>query len=227
MKQQRYNVFNQIHKALRALFYDTAMAIQQTDFDKPQAAATIARVQHVLDLLDDHSHHEDTFLFPEVTKYNPSLAEQFEKDHENDHKLTNELRERIAEWNGATDPAQKVTIGQGIFYAFNEFVAFNLYHMNREENELLLSLWSNFTDEQLMGISMQIIASIKPEILAYEMEWMMRSLSNDEIIGWMTGVKMNASTEQYLQLVGAAQRLLPAERWNVVHQALELKIELV
>lgn len=227
MSQQRYNVFNQIHKALRALFYDTAMCIQQTDFDKPEAAKTIARVQHVLELLDDHSHHEDTLLFPQVMKYDRALAERFEKDHGEDHKLTEDLRARILEWNNTSDPAQKAAIGQDIFYAFNEFVAFNLYHMNREENELLQSLWANFTDEELMGIQMQIIASIKPEILMFEGEWMLRAMSNNEIIRWMTGVKMKAPAEQYLELVGTAQRVLPAERWAAVHHALEPKMELV
>jgi hypothetical protein len=29
----RYNMFNQIHKALRVLLYDTGVLISQTDFD--------------------------------------------------------------------------------------------------------------------------------------------------------------------------------------------------
>ena len=37
----RFNVFNQIHKGLRAMLYDTALTLQQTHFDDAgQADAT-------------------------------------------------------------------------------------------------------------------------------------------------------------------------------------------
>jgi len=32
---QRYNIFNQLHKGLEALLYDTAIMIQQTSFCQP------------------------------------------------------------------------------------------------------------------------------------------------------------------------------------------------
>jgi hypothetical protein len=44
MSENRYNVFNQIHKALRSLLYDTAVCIQKTDFSSDAASATIEKV---------------------------------------------------------------------------------------------------------------------------------------------------------------------------------------
>jgi len=219
--QNRYNVFNQIHKALRHLFYDTALAIQQTDFDKPSAAGTVSKVRLVLDLLDEHSHHEDTYLFPNVMQHEPALAASFGKDHEVDHKLTEELREHLAAWETATTEQQKIAHGQSIFYAFNEFVAFNLYHMNREENELLYALWKYFTDAELLQMQQQIIDSIRPEIMALESAWMMRSLSNGEIVGWLRAVKHSAPEEIHYRLMHLAKENLTSERFAEVHAAVE------
>jgi hypothetical protein len=222
----RYNVFNQIHKALRALFYDTALMIQRTDFNKAEANATIERVRLVLNLLDGHSHHEDNFLFPHVMKHDAKLASEFEKDHEIDHELVEELTEHLNNWEKAISGSEKTEAGQKIFYAYNEFLAFNLYHMNKEETVLLYNLWSHYTDEELFGFTQQIIASIPMETLVIEMEWMMRSMSNDEIIEWLKCVKLGAPQELFLQLVMMAQKLLPANRWATIHAAIEPKMAL-
>jgi len=36
VRMQRFNIFNQLHKGLQALLYDTALMIQQTDFTRSQ-----------------------------------------------------------------------------------------------------------------------------------------------------------------------------------------------
>jgi hypothetical protein len=166
-------------------------------------------------------------VFPLVMKHDAALAAEFEKDHEVDHKLTEELRDSISTFEQAASSEDKIRLGQKIFYAFNEFIAFNLYHMNKEENVLLYALWSNYSDAELMDMSHRIVASIAPDVMKIEAEWMLRSMSNDEIVVWMKGVQMGATEEMYLQLVGAAQHILPQERWLAVHAALEPKMALV
>ena len=52
---QRYNMFNQIHKSLRVLLYDTAALIGRTDFDDPsQLDAVNERVKGVVIAFDKH-----------------------------------------------------------------------------------------------------------------------------------------------------------------------------
>ena len=41
MKNSRYNIFDFIHKAWRALLYETALVLQQTDFDNTEDAVSI------------------------------------------------------------------------------------------------------------------------------------------------------------------------------------------
>ncbi|HEY1031309.1 MAG TPA: hypothetical protein VGD89_06020, partial [Flavipsychrobacter sp.] len=82
MSENRYNVFNQIHKALRALLYDTAVCIQKTDFSSDAASAAIEKIALVVNLFDEHAYHEDTYLLPLVTAHNAALVAEFENDHE-------------------------------------------------------------------------------------------------------------------------------------------------
>lgn len=221
MTQNRYNVFNQIHKGLRHLMYDTALRIQTTDMSATDAEEVINSVSLVVDLFDEHAHHEDKFVLPMVEKHNPALVADFEKDHELDHKLSEGLRELVAAWKNAATAQERNTIGQGIFYAFNEFIAFNLYHMNREEDTMLATLWKHNTDEELIAASQAIVASIPPDILMLESKWMMRSMNNAEITEWMTAIKHGAPAEVYTAYMQMAEQELPAERYHAISAALD------
>lgn len=216
---QRYNVFNQIHKGLRALLYDTALCIQQTDFNTAAAQQTIDKVLLVVDLFDEHAHHEDAHLLPLAEKHNPRLVEEFESEHEVDHRLSQSLRDHAAAWAVAATESEKVMHGQAIFYAFNEFIAFNLYHMNKEENMLLLNLWKHYTDNDLHMAERAIIENIQPETLMTESRWMMRSLSNNEIIQWLKGIQFGAPLEVFTMYFGMAQEEVSAERWQTIAAA--------
>lgn len=222
MNDKRYNVFNQIHKALRALLYDTAVRIQQTDFDTPAASVTVDAVRLVVDLFDDHAHHEDEYILPMVQAVNPVLVNEFEEEHVVDHRLSSALRDHTAAWHAAATPAEKLLHGKSIYYAFNEFIAFNLYHMNKEENILLLTLWKHHTDDELLAAQGAIIANIKPEYLMIESRWMVRSISNTEMIGWLKGVQLSSPAPVFDMLLAMAQEELPASRWQQIGAALQL-----
>ena len=54
----RINVFNQIHKGLRAMLYDTALALQQTHFaDSDQSDAADKKVRTTAEMIDAHTAH--------------------------------------------------------------------------------------------------------------------------------------------------------------------------
>ena len=72
----RFNIFNQIHKALRAMLYDTSLNLQQTYFaDADEAGAAVEKVNQVIDIFEEHAASEDHFVFPAIDKYEPSLAD--------------------------------------------------------------------------------------------------------------------------------------------------------
>lgn len=215
--KNRYNVFNNIHKGLRHMLFQAQIDVQRTDFSNPAADATITDLEYVLECYDTHADHEDHFILDNIASKEPAITEELEKDHIVDHQLSDNLRQQIELYKAATDMDSKAAAGQEIFYALNEFIAFNLYHMNKEERVLLPLLWKHFTDGEILEMEHKIVASIPPPVLIAESRWMMRSINNGEISSWMTGIKMGAPEPVYQMFVQMAKEELPEVRFTALN----------
>lgn len=217
----RYNIFNQIHKGLRALLYETSLQLQQTDFtNTDEAEAATQKVELVLDLFDAHAYTEDTFILPELQQYEPSVVDVFEKEHQKDLMLSNQLSEWLKAFGYAIAPGAKKDIGKAITIAFIDFMIFNLEHMKKEEDVLNKLLWNYYTDPQLKAITQAILAHVPADKMPQYSKWMMRGLANDEIIGWLKEVKNNAPDFVFQSLMGLSSAELSEQRWQQVQEQL-------
>lgn len=213
----RFNIFNQIHKGLRAMLYDTSLTLQQTSFlDADEAETAMEKVRQVVDIFDEHAAHEDHFVLPAIRQYEPSLVDAFELEHIKDHDLTEKLRGLLTVYNHAVKPEVKIETGQAIVRAFIDFMIFNLEHMTREETILNKILWRYYSDEELKAINQRIVAVIPATELEVTSAWMMRGLSNNEISGWLKTVEKNAPEPVFTQLFSLAERELPETRFRKI-----------
>lgn len=211
MESNRYNVFNNIHKGLRGMLFDIQQKVQKTSFSGTKAQALIDEIKTALYYFDEHANHEDRFILDEIIKQEPQIALALQEDHIEDHKLSEGLRAFIAEWENATTPEGQEAAGKEIFYALNDFIAFNLYHMNKEEQVLLKLLWKHYTDEEILTMEDRIVKNIPPDVLIAESRWMLRSLSTQEIAAWFGGMKANAPAEVFGLFKTLAHEELPAD----------------
>ncbi|HEY6503823.1 MAG TPA: hemerythrin domain-containing protein [Chitinophagaceae bacterium] len=218
---QRYNIFHQVHKGLKALLYETALQVQHTDFwNVEEADDAIDRIKEVIRLFEKHADSEDTLVFPAVEKYDPAIADAFEQEHVKDHLLGQLLNGCIARYKGAAVITEKATAGKEMQSAFSKFMVFNLEHMAKEEDVLNPILWRHYTDAELMGITQQIIARIPEDYMAQYSKWMMRGLNNAEITGWLKGVEKNAPEFVFQSLFVTAEKELPQRRFRLVLESL-------
>lgn len=204
------------------MLYDTAIRLQQTDFSQPQASEVVEQLHQVLVYFDEHAENEDQFILPHIRKHNAVLIDELENDHVIDHNLTQSLFDHIQEWKTTDSAGQREAIGQRILVAFNEFIGFNLYHMNKEENVLMDQLWQHYTDADIRHMEHEILQSIPPQTLMAESRWMMRSINDKEVIGWLSGIKQGAPTTVFDTFLQMAQEELPTERLKKVHAGLAL-----
>lgn len=217
----RYNIFNQIHKALRAMLYDTSLSLQQTCFaDANEAEAALEKVRVVVDVFDAHAEHEDRFILPAIQQYEPSLVDAFEQEHEKDHALSESLRGLLIVYRHAIKAGVKIETGQAINRAFTGFMIFNLEHMAKEETVLNKILWRYYTDAHLGALNQQIVAAIPPAEMEMTSAWMMHGMSNTEICDWLKAVEKNAPQPVFNQLFSIAERELPADRFRRVQESL-------
>ncbi len=217
----RYNIFNHIHKGLRALLFETALQLQQTDFtNADEADAATQQVQLVLDLFDEHAHTEDQYVLPELQQYEPSVVDVFEKEHQKDLLMSRQLSEWLKAFGYAIAPGAKKDIGKGINIAFVDFMNFNLEHMKKEEDVLNNLFWNYYTDPQLKALTQAILAHVPKDKMPAYSKWMMRGLSNDEITSWLKEVKNNAPDFVFQSLMDLASVELSEQRWQQVQEQL-------
>jgi hemerythrin-like domain-containing protein len=217
----RYNIFYQVHKGLRAMLYETAIAFQQTDFTNAEDAETLlAQLEIVIDLFDRHAHSEDTKVFIAIEQFEHSLVNTFNGEHEEDHGLGIRIRGLITEFANAVSVEDKINSGFALNNAFVDFMIFNLRHMAKEEDVINKALWKYYSDIELQGITQQILAGIPAAAMGQYSRWMMRGLSNNEITGWLKEIKDNAPDfifQSHMQM--AAQELTP-QRWKLVQESI-------
>jgi hypothetical protein len=213
----RFNIFNQIHKALRALLYDTALRLQQTNFANPEEAEPVLeRVKEVLAVFDKHAEHEDHFVLPAIQVYEPSLVDTFEQEHVADHALAEKLRSLLTTFEKAETINARLEAGQAVLHSFIAFMAFNLEHMAKEETILNSRLWRYYSDPEIIAINQRIVAAIPAEEMNFTAAWMMKGMSNAEITAWLKNVQKNAPEFVFNSLFGIAEKELSNQRFRKI-----------
>jgi Hemerythrin HHE cation binding domain len=217
----RYNIFYQVHKGLRAMLYETALCLQQTDFTNADETETVlAQLESVIDLFDSHAHTEGTIVFAALQKNEPVLIDVFEQEHEEDQALGQRLQGIVTAFNHAVSSADKMAIGSALNEAFADFMIFNLRHMTKEEDIINKALWKYYTDLELHNITLQIVGGLPPLIMAQFSRWMIRGLNNSEIIAWLKEVKNTAPEFVFNSLMQTAENELNTHRLQLVQEAM-------
>jgi hypothetical protein len=130
-------------------------------------------------LVREHAEHEDRHVVPVVAGFDPALGQALMVDHprlERAAIAVDSLWPRLP----PADVPTRVRLGGELRRRFHAFVAMQLEHMNREENEVTEVLWANLSDAELMAISGRIIASIPPARMAEWVDLMLPVLSRPE-----------------------------------------------
>jgi len=216
----RYNVFLMIHKGLRAFMYDVSISIQHTNFAKAEGFPhSLEKLELLLDTFDKHGHHEDGHVFNMLAACNPQLQAEMEQEHVTDHALSNRLRELMARYRKAGTAEERMASGSEIGYVYNDFIAFNLTHLNKEELVVNAALWQHYTDADILAANMRMIAQLSPEEARASAVWMIRACNDAELTGWLTNIKKQAPQPVLDMLLGLAQAELPAHRFETIQNS--------
>ena len=213
----RYNTFYQVHKALRAMLYETAIELQRTDFNNEEETTLLLNeITTVLDVFDKHAYHEDHFVFAAMQEFEPSVIDSFEQEHVKDHELATSLETLINIYHSPISDEERMQLGSAMRKAFVEFLSFNLVHMAKEEDIINNLLWRYYSDEQIRSIERKLVAAQTPQSVSIVWKWMLRGLSNQEISNWLTNVEKNAPVAVFNNLVALAEKELPDFRFRQV-----------
>ena len=118
--------------------------------------------------------------------------------------------------------AQRPLLAQALYRHVALFVAENLEHMHVEETTNNATLWSLFTDAEIVQLEGQIVGRLSPEKLSAYLRWMAVSLSTAELAGFLQAMRLGAPTEAFNATVSLIQSEIDAVRWGRLAMALGL-----
>jgi hypothetical protein len=218
---KRYNIFYEVHKGMRTMLYQTAMQIQQTDFiNNEEAELILEQIKSVIELFYKYAHLEDKFVFAAIQPYEPAAVNSLEQEHVKEHVLGENLGSLLTAFPNALSDDEKLQTGKLLHQVFIEFMIFNLQHIAMEEDIINKLLWCNYTDEQLHGITGNILASIPALPMVQFTEWIMKGLSNNEIACWMKKVKNTAPGFVFNSILQTAQQELNSHRLQLLQESI-------
>jgi len=218
---QRYNIFNQLHKGLQALLYDTAIMLQQTAFCQgTEGKYAIEKLEILLHLFSQHASVEDTQLLPGLRPFDEPAIISLEKDHQADRVATSRLKGLMQTYERSVSGDEKLEAGKLLTHAYREFLISNLKHMTREEEVLNNILWNRFTDTEIFAIEQNLLSHIPHEELTIYSQWMIRGMNNLEIIAWLKTIEKTAVGPVFQVLFAMAEHELSAIRWQKIQEGL-------
>lgn len=222
MQILRFNPFGQVHKGLRALLYDTALLLQQTNFtSEEEIDVALERVRLVNELFEHHAQVEDSQVFPLIQDFAPQIVSDFEAQHQIDHALSEGLEKCLAFFTETNSPGQNQYAGNELLQSFNAFLAFNVEHMKKEETIVNGVLWQYYSDADLLRKVQEIGAAIPPEQNRHFCFWMLKGLATHEIIDWYNAVKLSAPPPVFEFFCNLAEEALPEKKWDRVKEGLQ------
>lgn len=216
----RVNLYQAIHKALRAFMSDTLLQVGRTDpADVAERQQACDQLNSLLALCHQHVHHENHFLHAVMEQRSPGSAAKLNHEHVEHLDHIDQLQ-ALGEDARQADAARADAAWYMLYLELSLFVADNFAHMVREERDHNAVLWQHFSDEELNGIHHALVSSIPPEETGLTMRWMIPQLAHPERMGMFSGMRQGMPAEVFAAQMAQTQALLDERNWRKLNQAL-------
>ena len=208
---QRFDLYRNIHKGIRAMLFDLVQKSGRVDFRDLTAVARLrAETKDIFELLEGHAHKEELFVMPLVRQHAPEVAKAFDDQHEDQEaRLPGLLAALEMLDTSAPDAALR---GHAFVVQLSRIAGELLTHMADEETKINAVLWAALTDDELADIEHRIVSSIPPEMLSRVARWMLPSMNTPERVAFFANVRATAPPPVFQFLRGLAKQVLtPAD----------------
>lgn len=98
--------------------------------------------------------------------------------------------------------------------------------MLREEQAHNAVLWAHYSDEELIALHDELVASIPPDKMALHFRWILPSVSHAERVGMLQGMRQGTPSEVLASQLDMARPLLQARDWFKLKAAFQGELAL-
>jgi hypothetical protein len=206
--QSRHDIYQGIHKGLRAWMADVLVRAGRVDYtDSDEVAELAGSVRALLHVLRHHLAMENQFVHRAMERAIPGSTQTIATEHVH-HERAIALIENDLRGLEQAQALARAAAAQRLYRRLALFVAENFEHMNVEETEHNAVLWATHTDAEIAEIEQTIIAAHAPEDLVAVLRWMVPAMAAPERAAMFTGIRMNAPVEVFQMLLGVVRPCL-------------------
>lgn len=212
--QSRYNMYEVIHKALRASLSRTLVAIGQLDVDdEPSVRELEAEVATTLAMMRGHLASENAFVHTAMEARAPGSTRRIAEEHAHHEDDIDVLAAACATLAAAT-PGERESLAQRLYVMFDLFVQDNLTHMRHEEDHHNAVLWAMYSDAEILAIEQALVAALPPEKKALYLHAMLPAVPTRDRAKLLGGLRQVLPPEAFAGLYASVLPLLdaPAQR---------------
>ncbi|MEX6501002.1 hemerythrin domain-containing protein [Pseudomonas zhanjiangensis] len=193
----RFDIYALIHKGLRAHLLHTLHAVGRCDWqDCADARAVLAELDELLAFCRAHIEHEDAVVHPALERRRPGSAEHSAAEHRRHQQAMDELG-ALAEQVAHLPALRRGEFVHPLYRRLACFVAENLEHMEQEERDNNRLLWETHSDDELIALEQQIVASIGPDEMQRTLHWMLPALTPQERAAFLVEFRQQAPLELF------------------------------
>ncbi|MGE0099895.1 MAG: hemerythrin domain-containing protein [Hydrogenophaga sp.] len=220
--QGRFNLYADIHKALRAFMSDALKALGQTDPDDAEdLARTVAFVDELLVLCASHVAHENNFVHPALEARCPGVCAEVAQDHVGHLHHIAHLRD-ATQGLLACPAEERETALRALYLTLSLFVADNFRHMHVEETVHNGALWNAYTDLELLAVHEALVTSIAPAEMMLVARWMVPHLNAQERLAMLGGMRQGAPADAFQAVLDTVRPHLNDRDWAKLARGLAI-----
>lgn len=206
--QSRHDIYELIHKALRARLSRTLVAIGQLDAEEDDCVREVVEeTRTTLAMMRGHLQAENAFVHAAMEARAAGSTARIADQHEHHEQDLRALEDACAAL-AAAEPATRAALARRLYVQFDGFVQENLEHMRYEERHHNAVLWSHYSDEEILGIERALVASIPPDKMALYLHSMIPAVPTRDRAKVLGGVRASAPPEAFAAIYAAATALL-------------------
>ena len=217
---QRYDIYGEVHKALRLFMTDTMTRLAVCDpRDESGVEDSLQQLSLLLDVCAEHGTDENRFVHPAIERARPGGSQHAASEYLAYEETIAELRklsDAVSTWTGAN----KAVALARLYRALALFVAWNLEHMEYEEVEHNTALWAHYSDMELLATKDALVASKSRSAMAAVLPWFIKGLNPSELAGMLGGMRAGMPQAAFDGVMALARDVLPKQRYEAIVAAL-------
>lgn len=218
----RMDMYAGIHKALRAFMADTLLGLGRMDVDDDlEFAQTCDRVMQMLDFCRSHLRHENQFVHAAMEARQPGSSQQVDSEHVEHEQAIAALAAGVSHLLSCARPSRPAAT-QALYRQLALFIAHNFEHMHEEETAHNQVLWDRYSDEELVRIHDELVASIPPQEMLTTARWLVPFMSPAERTAMLSDMQQHAPKPVLAAVLAHVQPHLTQQEWTKLVRSLGL-----